>query len=68
MSTGVGGWFVKSDFTSPLGPSSKSDFSSKMSLSSRPSVAKIQVYLQSLYIVNEQCTQTNSDNTDIFND
>ena len=37
MSTGVGGWaggwFVKSDFKSPLGPSSR------MRLSSRPSVA-----------------------------
>ena len=33
-------WFVKSDFTSPLGPSSRMTFSSKMSSSSRLSVGK----------------------------
>ena len=34
-------WFVKSDFTSPLRPSSRMTFSSKMSFSSRPSVGNI---------------------------
>ena len=35
MSMGAGGWFVKSDLTSPIGPSSRMTFSSKMIFSSR---------------------------------